>query len=77
MKRAILLLVFNIMLCGMSSADVPAKADAGDFMLLSHPKHEVRAVWLTTIGGLDWPRTYARTPEGVRRQKEEIGRAHV
>lgn len=72
MKRAILLLVFNIMLCGMSSADIPAKADAGDFMLLSHPKHEVRAVWLTTIGGLDWPRTYAHTPEGVRRQKEEL-----
>ena len=21
------------------------------------PKHEVRAVWLTTIGGLDWPRS--------------------
>ena len=22
------------------------------------PKHEVRAVWLTTLSGLDWPRTY-------------------
>ena len=22
------------------------------------PKHEVRAVWLTTIGGIDWPHTY-------------------
>lgn len=74
MKRAILLLVFNIMLCGMSSADVPVKSDAGDFRLLSYPKHEVRAVWLTTIGGLDWPRTYARTPEGVGRQKEELVR---
>jgi len=21
------------------------------------PKHEIRAVWLTTLGGLDWPRT--------------------
>lgn len=23
------------------------------------PKYEVRAVWLTTIGGIDWPRSYA------------------
>ena len=23
------------------------------------PKHEVRAVWLTTIGGIDWPRSHA------------------
>ena len=23
------------------------------------PKHEVRAVWLTTIGGIDWPHSYA------------------
>ena len=22
------------------------------------PKHEVRAVWLTTIGGIDWPHSY-------------------
>ena len=25
------------------------------------PKHEVRAVWLTTIGGIDWPHSYAQT----------------
>ena len=29
--------------------------------LCSSPKREVRAVWLTTIGGLDWPKTYAHT----------------
>ena len=23
------------------------------------PKHEVRAVWLTTIGGIDWPHSYS------------------
>ena len=22
------------------------------------PKYEVRAVWLTTIGGIDWPHSY-------------------
>ena len=31
------------------------------------PKHEVRAVWLTTIGGIDWPHTYQRD-----RQKQEL-----
>lgn len=36
------------------------------------PKYEVRAVWLTTIGGLDWPHTYARTTYTVERQKQEL-----
>ena len=31
------------------------------------PKHEVRAVWLTTIGGIDWPHSYATTS-----QKQEL-----
>lgn len=36
------------------------------------PKREVRAVWMTTIGGLDWPRTYAHTPRTIERQKQEL-----
>lgn len=36
------------------------------------PKHEVRAVWLTTLGGLDWPTTKANTPERISRQKAEL-----
>ena len=31
------------------------------------PKHEVRAVWLTTLNGLDWPRT-----RGAEAQKQEL-----
>lgn len=27
------------------------------------PKHEVRAVWLTTIGGIDWPHSYSTTTQ--------------
>ena len=27
------------------------------------PKHEVRAVWLTTIGGIDWPHSYSKTTQ--------------
>lgn len=36
------------------------------------PKYEVRAVWLTTIGGIDWPHSYARTPQAVAKQKAEF-----
>ena len=36
------------------------------------PKYEVRAVWLTTIGGIDWPHTYANNPSAVQRQKQEL-----
>nr|MBP7472709.1 family 10 glycosylhydrolase [Prevotella sp.] len=36
------------------------------------PKHEVRAVWLTTIGGIDWPHTYSRTAYGARVQQKEL-----
>ena len=33
------------------------------------PKHEVRAVWLTTIGGIDWPRAHSAAT-----QKQELTR---
>lgn len=37
-------------------------------------KHEMRAVWLTTAYGLDWPKVKADTPNGIRRQKEDLER---
>lgn len=36
------------------------------------PKHEVRAVWLTTIGGLDWPHSYAQSASSAQRQRKEF-----
>ena len=36
------------------------------------PKHEVRAAWITTAYGLDWPKTKATTPAGIQKQKEEL-----
>lgn len=51
----------------------------GCFLLLntlwaiaSSPKREVRAVWLTTLSGLDWPTTYAHGRAGIQAQKEEL-----
>ena len=38
------------------------------------PKHEVRAVWLTTIGGIDWPHTYATSSRSATIQKQELTR---
>ena len=40
--------------------------------LTAQPKHEVRAVWLTTIGGIDWPRSYAHDGMGMRQQQQEL-----
>lgn len=37
-------------------------------------RYEMRAVWLTTAYGLDWPKIKADTPNGIRRQKEELER---
>lgn len=36
------------------------------------PKRETRAVWVTTIMGLDWPRAKATDEIGKNRQKEEL-----
>lgn len=50
---------FILMLMGLLYGKV-SDAKAGDFShslirIFDSPKHEVRAVWITTIGGLDWP----------------------
>ncbi len=38
----------------------------------AQPKHEVRAVWITTAYGLDWPNTKATSRETAKRQQEEL-----
>ena len=40
----------------------------------AQPKHEVRAVWLTTIGGIDWPHSYAQSDASIEKQKNELRR---
>lgn len=36
------------------------------------PKHEVRAVWLTTLNGLDWPKAKATNKTERQRQQKEL-----
>ena len=43
---------------------------------ISHPKHEVRAVWLTTIGGLDWPHSYSQSAASAKKQQVAATTAH-
>lgn len=42
--------------------------------LSAQPKYEIRATWLTTLGGLDFPSTKANSTAGIERQKQELCR---
>lgn len=38
----------------------------------AQPKEEIRATWLTTLGGMDWPTRKANSPKGIEAQKQEL-----
>ena len=42
--------------------------------LHAQPKHEVRAVWIATIGGIDWPSSYAHDGRGREAQQQQLCR---
>lgn len=51
--------------CGrLAASAAPERLPSGD--------EELRAVWLATIGGIDWPRTYATSPQTIEMQKREL-----
>lgn len=60
MRRTIMAICLSVMTCSG--------------MFAQSAKYEVRAVWLTTIGGIDWPRTHARDAQSAERQKQELVR---
>lgn len=39
---------------------------------VSGKKQEIRATWITTLGGMDWPRSKAGSAAGIRRQQQEF-----
>jgi len=57
MKKFFTLFMFLLAL----SLSQEVKAD--NFLNQVSPKHEIRAVWLTTIGGIDWPHSYNETSQ--------------
>ncbi len=64
MKKILLFLVIASIFCTAKAQTVASGGPA--------PKHEVRAVWLTTIGGIDWPHSYAQSASSAERQKQEL-----
>lgn len=62
MKRT-LILIYVFIACITSKAQLLTAPSLTD---------EIRAVWLTTIGGIDWPRTYATSPATIEQQKREL-----
>jgi len=42
------------------------------FKIKAQPKNEIRATWLTTIYGLDWPTVKAISPASINKQKAEL-----
>lgn len=59
-KSIILPLFFLLFFCTSALAQIPQQ------------KYETRAVWLTTLNGLDWPKTKAVSPASRERQKREL-----
>lgn len=64
-KRLVILALFALcVLC--------VTAQESFFSNIAFPKHEERAVWLATIGGIDWPRNKATDERSTERQKQEL-----
>lgn len=62
MRRLFFLLIYIMGLTPLMAQPKPANP----------PKWEARAVWLTTIGGLDWPHSYAQSPYSAQQQQQEL-----
>ena len=41
-------------------------------LTVAMPKYELRAVWLTTIGGIDWPSSFAHDGMGISLQQQQL-----
>lgn len=67
MKKLLVLSVF--LFC---SWWVNAQTVLTDYLTRSLPKRETRAVWLTTLANLDWPKTYATSEAKIEQQKQEL-----
>ena len=69
------LLIFLNSVAKASGTDVDTKNESQQeepWQMPTYPLHEIRAVWLATIGGIDWPRTKATDSYSIQRQKQEL-----
>ncbi len=67
MKKKVLLSLFLA-----SILEAQAQTVLADYLVSPQPKRETRAVWLTTLANLDWPKTFARSAESIEQQKKEL-----
>ena len=72
LHKAFLLWAFLSIVTATLYAQTTEDARAKYLYEKEHPLRETRAVWLTTIGGLDWPRIYATDARSRERQKQEL-----
>ena len=69
----LLLLSFTITISAKNTMDFGKEGTPWDSILsFETPKYEVRAVWLTTMGGLDWPHSYSQSVRSMEKQQEEL-----
>ena len=66
-KRIILALLSIFSLCARAQSVEPALPFGPEA-----PKHELRGVWLTTLWGLDWPKTRGTGTRVVEEQKKSL-----
>lgn len=81
MLAVMMILMLQGMLSDVNAIALPVVSDSADTAEIGmpvliydglQPKYETRAVWLTTIGGLDWPRTKVSNESSIQLQKEEL-----
>lgn len=72
LHKAFLLWAFLSLVTTTLYAQTTEDARAKYLYEKEHPLRETRAVWLTTIGGLDWPRIQATDARSRERQKQEL-----
>ena len=64
-KSTLFCLLISLIFC----ANIKAQTSSS---LFDSPKHDVSAVWLTTIRGLDWPHHYAQSAHSAEIQQQEL-----
>lgn len=69
-SRTFLVTIFTLLAL---LSENPCNSCFAQSLIFNSPnKYEVRAVWLTTIGGLDWPHCYAQSQNSIDKQKKEL-----
>ena len=64
-----LLKLFFLLLCTIPMVSMGSVPYSTPF---APKKHEIRAVWLTTFRGLDWPTTQIKCEDDIAKQKREL-----